>query len=60
MIFTSPEVVVSVGGATGGFVITGLGAAGLVVRRVRFFFVCASASTKQQLTSKNAAMKNFM
>src|SRR5688572_9228986 len=60
MIFTSPAVAVSVGGAIGGFVITGFGAAGLGVRRVRFLLVCASASTKQQLTSKKAATKNFM
>jgi hypothetical protein len=38
-----------------------LGAAGLVVvRRVRFLRVCASASTKQKLTSRKAAKKNFM
>jgi hypothetical protein len=40
MIFTSPVAAgaVCVGGAMGGFVITGLGAAAfVVVRRVRFF-----------------------
>jgi hypothetical protein len=64
MIFTSPGAAgtVSAGGAIGGFVITGFGGAAalVVVRRVRFFLVCASASTRQQLTSRNAATKNFM
>jgi hypothetical protein len=63
IIFTSPDVAgaVSDGGAIGGFVITGLGAAGFeVVRRVRFLRVCASASTRQKLTSRKAAKKIFM
>ena len=48
MIFTSPVAgAVSVAGAIGGFVITGLGAAVLVVvRRVRFFFIAYSALAK--------------
>src|SRR5690349_11208868 len=51
MILTSPvgvvPVVVVVGGATVGFVITGRAAAGLLVRRVRFFFlVCASPAIR--------------
>jgi hypothetical protein len=63
IIFTSPVVVgaVSDGGAIGGFVITGFGAAAfVVVRRVRFLLVCASASIMQKLTSRKAATKNFM
>src|SRR5690349_673781 len=62
MIFTSPVAgAVSVAGAIGGFVITGLAATVLVVvRRVRFFFVCASASMRQQLTASTAATKNLM
>src|ERR1043165_143379 len=57
MIFTSPlgevAVVLVVGGATGGFVITGRAAAGLLVRRVRFFFlVCASPEIRATVSTR--------
>jgi hypothetical protein len=64
MIFTSPlvagfvvAVCASAGGAIVGLVITGLGAAGLVVRRVRFRLVCASPSIKQKVRMRQRLMK---
>src|SRR5690349_5683241 len=60
MIFTSPlgvvlevAVVLVVGGATVGFVITGRATAGLLVRRVRFFFlVCASLAIRPTVSTR--------
>src|SRR5215510_4425844 len=60
MIFTSPVsavLCVASGGAIGGFVITGLGAAG-AARLERFFRrVWAWPSTTQKLTTRHAAMR---
>src|SRR5687768_9266479 len=68
MIFTSPGpgvasgvAAVSVGGAIGGFVITGFGAGGFAVRRVRLLrLVCASASITQKLTRRHAVTRILM
>src|ERR1041385_4026645 len=70
MIFTSSPVAllsvgavgcVASGGAIGGFVITGLGAAGTAARRERFFpRRCASPSTMQKLTTRQTAMRNLI
>jgi hypothetical protein len=50
-------VCVSAGVAIGGLVITGFGAAGLVVRRVCFRLVCASPSIKQKVSMRQRVIK---
>jgi hypothetical protein len=64
IILTSPVAGVSAvasAGAIGGFVITGLATAGFVARlERRYLRVCASASTKQKLTTRHVAMRNLM
>src|ERR1051326_6029397 len=67
MILTSPVVVVEgvpaapvVGGATVGFVITGRAGAGLLVRRVRFFFlVSASPATRPTVSMRQTENKKL-
>src|SRR6185369_3678373 len=60
MIFTSPvdALSVSVAGAIGGFVMTGLAAAGVEVRRVFFFFLfCAVPSMTQKVKTRHKLIR---
>src|SRR6185369_10911632 len=63
MIFTSPLAVlsVSVAGAIDGFVMTGLAAAGVEVRRDFFFFrVCAVPSTTQKVRTRHKLIRTLL